>query len=462
MSHGSFTLANIQNRSPWFVKIPKGESVKFRSRKQAEAYLADLENPKASISQGDTAWEAQIRLIDPRGNEINQTKTFTRESDAIKWATDEEDRILGYKKETGSFNIALETMTFEDALNRTVKEHYKGMASQGQNEDRAVIIMDQLAQIGLPRSIKLKEITPNIIRSYKSFLFEEEQYAVSTVKNYFALIRQTFKHARSEWGFDINDPAQGITLPKQNNAIERYWHSGQNERERLFESIDKHRPWLRPLVELSLEMSFRLGELVPRTNGEEFKNDGLRWEGINFEKETVRLFKEKNDHTKKATETRGRTVPMTPRMKEIFTELKGDIKTPTGRVFYATNSTIDKAFGHCCDNAEPPITDLTFHSLRKIATVDLSKAVPNAMLLSKLTGHKTIQVLSDRYYDTPIEDLQVMLAGHNIANPLVKGLVVLEKQLGAKEAEAFLAFVKSAKLRGKTDLLKALKHKLDM
>lgn len=84
------------------------------------------------------------------------------------------------------------------------------------------------------------------------------------------------------------------------------------------------------------------------------------------------------------------------------------------------------------------------------------------MLLSKLTGHKTIQVLSDRYYDTPIEDLQVMLAGHNIANPLVKGLVVLEKQLGAKEAEAFLNFVKSAKLRGKTDLLKALKQKLDM
>jgi hypothetical protein len=205
-----------------------------------------------------------------------------------------------------------------------------------------------------------------------------------------------------------------------------------------------------------------MGELVPRTNGEKYKNDGLRWEGINFEKETVRLFKEKNDHTKKATETRGRTVPMTPRMKEIFTKLKGNTKTPVGRVFYSTNSSIDKAFARCCELAEPPITELTFHSLRKIATVDLSKAVPNAMLLSKLTGHKTIQVLSDRYYDTPIEDLQVMLAGHNIANPLVKGLVVLEKQIGAKETEAFLNFIKSVKLRGKTDLLKALKHKLDM
>lgn len=84
------------------------------------------------------------------------------------------------------------------------------------------------------------------------------------------------------------------------------------------------------------------------------------------------------------------------------------------------------------------------------------------MLLSKLTGHRDIQTLSSRYYKTPIEDLKVMLAGHNISNPLVKGLLILEKQLGAKEAEAFLNFVKSAKLRGKTDLLKALKHKLDM
>jgi hypothetical protein len=84
------------------------------------------------------------------------------------------------------------------------------------------------------------------------------------------------------------------------------------------------------------------------------------------------------------------------------------------------------------------------------------------MLLSKLTGHRDIQTLSSRYYKTPIEDLKVMLAGHNIANPLVKGLLILEKQLSPKETEAFLNFVKSAKLRGKTDLLKALKHKLDM
>lgn len=267
-------MANIQNRSPWFVKIPKGESVKFRSRKQAEAYLADLDNPKASVSQGDTSWEAQIRLVDPKGNEINETKTFHKEADALKWANDEEDRILGYKKETGAFNIALETMTFEDALNRTVKEHYKGMASQDQNRDRAIIIMEQLVEMGYAPSIKLKEITPNTIREYRSFLKEVEQYSASTIRNYFAFISRTFKHARSEWGFDIENPTKGIGLPKPNNAIERYWRSGQNERERLFESIDQYRPWLRPLVELSLEMSFRMGELVPRTKTEKHKDHG--------------------------------------------------------------------------------------------------------------------------------------------------------------------------------------------
>lgn len=455
-------MANIQNRSPWFVTSPKAEPIKFRSLKQAEDFLADHDIPKAKIRQGQTAYEAQIRLIDAQGNQIQQTKTFPSESEALKWANDEEDRILGYKQEAGSFNIALETMTFADALERTAKEHYKGMASQDQNADRAVIIIEQLAAMGKPASIKLKEITPTIIRSYRAYLTDTEQYSASTVRNYFAFISRTFKHARSEWGFDIENPTKGIGLPKPNNAIERYWRSGQNERERLFESIDKHRPWLRPIVEMSLEMSFRLGELVPRTKTEKHNHQGLMWEGVDLENGTVRLFREKNDHTKSPTEIRGRIVPMTPRMLEILTELAAGRKVRTGRVFDATNSTIDKAFRYCCEHAEPPITDLTFHSCRKIATVDLSKAVPNPMLLSKLTGHKDIQTLSDRYYKTPIEDLKVMLAGHNIANPLVKALVVLEKQLGPKETEAFLNFVKSSKLRGQGNLLKALKHKLDM
>lgn len=353
-------------------------------------------------------------------------------------------------------------MTFAEALERTAKEHYKGMASQDQNFDRADIIMEQLSAMGKPASIKLKEITPTIIRSYRAYLIETEQYSASTVRNYFAFISRTFKHARSEWGFDIENPTKGIGLPKPNNAIERYWRSGQNERERLFDSIDKHRPWLRPIVELSLEMSFRLGELVPRTKTDKHAHQGLMWEGVDLENSTVRLFREKNDHTKSPSEIRGRIVPMTPRMIEILTKLAGSNKVRTGRVFDTSSSSLDKAFRYCCENAEPPITGLTFHSCRKIATVDLSKAVPNPMLLSKLTGHKDIQTLSDRYYDTPIEDLKVMLAGHNIANPLVKALVVLEKQLGAKETEAFLNFVKSAKLRGQENLLKALKHKLDM
>lgn len=455
-------MATVHNRSPWFVKIRGADPVKFRTLKQAEAYAADqdIQNPK--IRQGDTAFEAQIRLVDTKGNQINQTKTFPTESEAIKWAEGEEDRILGYKRESGGFNIALESMTFEDALNRTVEEHYKGKASQDQNRDRAAIIMEQLGDMGHPQSIKLKEITPTIIRNYRAFLIEAEEYAASTVRNYFALISRTFKHARSEWGFDIENPTKGIGLPKPNNTIERYWRSGQNERERLLKSISKHRPWLRPIVELSLEMSFRLGELVPRTKLDKHAHQGLMWEGVDFENGTIRLFREKNDFKKSPSEIRGRLVPMTPRMLEILTKMAGEYKIRTGRVFDATNSSVDKAFRFCCEQAEPPIKDLTFHSCRKIATVDLSKAVPNPMLLSKLTGHRDIQTLSDRYYKTPIEDLKVMVAGHNVSDPLIKGLLVLEKQLGAKGAEAFLGFVKSAKLRGQDNLLKALKHKLQM
>jgi len=106
-----------------------------------------------------------------------------------------------------------------------------------------------------------------------------------------------------------------VKLEKPDNAITRYWTSGDNEKERLFESINRISPWLLPIVELSLEISFRKGELVPKTLLEKHKDNGLMWEGVDFNNETIRLFKEKNDHTKKNTDVKGRIVPMTKRVK---------------------------------------------------------------------------------------------------------------------------------------------------
>ena len=129
---------------------------------------------------------------------------------------------------------------------------------------------------------------------------------------------------------------------------------------------------------------------------------------------------------------------MTKRMREILTELYNNHPTKKGRIFEHSTNSVSHAFTDCCKKAVPPITQLTFHSLRKIATYELSRKIPNPMMLSKITGHKDIVTLNNRYYATQIEDLQSMLTEFDSDDVLVKGKLILERNLGKEEYKLFI------------------------
>jgi hypothetical protein len=206
-----------------------------------------------------------------------------------------------------------------------------------------------------------------------------------------------------------------------------------------------------------LEISFRKGELVPKTLLEKHKDNGLMREGVDFNNETIRLFKEKNDHTKKNTDVKGRIVPMTKRVKEVLLAVYEAHPTKTGRVFETSGNSVGQAFKNCCDKATPPIKKLTFHSMRKIASYDLSKKLSNPMLLSRVTGHKTIQVLNDRYYEVNVEDLRDMLQELDTDNTRLKGILVLLKLMGHEKASEFIHFVRTAEIQNPTNMIAELK-----
>lgn len=96
--------------------------------------------------------------------------------------------------------------------------------------------------------------------------------------------------------------------------------------------------------------------------------------------------REKNDHTKSVTQPLGRSVPLTSKCKTSCGPLYDASPTKSGLIFTNTINSVTGAFTIACDKAKPPITDLTFHSLRKIATKALSKKVNNPMELSRLTA----------------------------------------------------------------------------
>lgn len=429
-------MANIANRSPWVVTQPGKEAQKFRLKSQAKTFLDELNNPRAKMKQLETAFEVQIKLKDKDGNTVTRSATHSSLAEAEKWAVDEEKAIIDFREKNGSFDQSYETMTVEEALLKCWEEHYQKMASSDEVKTRIPQLVSYLGKNTLLRSLNLKKML-DLRNSLK-----KDDYSASSIRNFFAVVSTTLKWARSEWLYPIDNVARGIKLEKPNNAKQRNWVG--DEKDRLFKSIEKRSPWLLPIVELSLEMSFRRGELVMPAKGKRAKGatNGLMWEGVNFDRGTLQLFQEKNDWKKGATEEKGRIVPMTERMREILLELYQKSPTKKGYVFSATTNSVTHAFTDCCKAAEPAIENLTFHSCRKIATYGLSKKVSNPILLGKLTGHRDIKTLADRYYKAPIEDLQAMLAEADATTLDGKAIQILKKELGFEDTLRFLVMVK--------------------
>ena len=467
-------MAKPTNRSPWIIKLAGQEPKNFRLESQAREHLASLgfpkpdSWPKGALRQLETAFEAQISRKDRDGNLIKRRGTFDSYAEAAKWIKKTEDELDKIREQHGGFSIGFESITFKDALNAFHKKHYAGKRSFNEVEYRVRHLVEWLGKDTL-----LRDLTSRDFIALRNKL-QKLKYSASSQRNYFTVLTSFYKHAKNEWLYPVENIAAGIKLPKPNNAIQRYWVG--DEKERLFASIEAHSPWLKPIVELSLEMTFRRGELVKRPNtkslAEREREDeaaksgipivltpeeqaeadarpkylgGLKWENVNWEQSSLSLTEEKNDGTKRTTEFKGRTVPLTKRMREILQPLYEASETKSGYVFPGTVNSVTTAFSNACKNATPPIKDLTFHSMRKVATKDLAGKVSNPMQLGKLSGHKNIDVLYRRYFEVTLDELARLLDDSD-GTLAERGLRALTKALGADGAKKFLDGVKSMEM----------------
>ena len=437
-------MAKPKNRSPWTVKLKDRDLQKFRLKSQALAYLAengypDPDNlPRGVLKQLETAFEVQVIRKDKEGNVVRRSETFDTYAEAEKYAAEQDaelDRILSTH---GAFEVSFETITVKEALEKFHEEHFKGMASYKETKYRIPYLVEWLGG-----NRKFKELTTKDFKKLRDKL-QAEKYSASSQRNFFTLLTSLYKHAASEWDYPVANLASGIKLPKPANYIQRDWQS--NERERLMKSLQARSPWMIPIVEISLEMTFRRGELVqgPKSKITGEQSGGMKWENVDWERGTLTLFKEKNDRSKDSTESLGRTVPLTTKMREILLPFYEASPTKTGLVFQGTINSVTGAFSDACKAADPPIAKLTFHSIRKIGTKDMSRRVPNAMLLRRLTGHKNVEVLDKRYYDVQVEELAALLLASS-GSVRHRGVAALTKVLGLEDTKAFLKEVRELK-----------------
>ena len=462
-------MANVANRSPWQVKLPGKEPRKFRLKSQALGHLQSegidpTNQPKNALKQLETAFEVQIKLKDGDGNIVKRTQTLDSRLLAEKWATEEETRIKRMRSVYGGFDAAFETITVRQALEKLHETHYKGKPSFQEIGYRIPHLAEWLGPDRLFRDLNKRDMSA-LLEKLKA-----HKYSASSIRNYFTVLTTLYKKASKNWHFPVENVASGLDLPKPKNAIQRYWVG--DEKDRLMTSLALRSPWLIPIVELSLEMAFRRGELVqlggkkagaessqsdgaPSTGAAKSKpkrtaeasgvdRGGLKWEHINWSEGALNLPKEKNDHTKKATEFAGRSVPITEKMKEILLPLYEASPTKSGLVFQGTTNSVTSSFHLACEKADPPIVGLTFHSLRKIATKNLSHRVNNPMDLGKLTGHKNIEILNSRYYGTTLDELAALLK-ESSGTLQHRGISALTKVLGLEDAKKFIDAVRHLK-----------------
>lgn len=313
------------------------------------------------------AWEARVRVT---GYPVKTSTHLTRR-EAEDWAAGVERSM---RRRTYRDDAAAHKMTLREALDRYEQEvtpHKKGAA-----KERYVIEAwrrDELAN----RS--LASITSSDVAAWRNERVAEGK-APSTVANPMNLLSAIYVHAASEWHMpSLNNPVSGVKRPKVRPGRKRRLEG--DEEARLLEACRASlHPWLAPFVIIAIETGMRQGEIRL-----------LAWSRI----------KGRTAHLPDTKNGEPRDVPLSKRALSALEEMR-QLRWNDDDVFPLTSDRISLSFRDACRAAE--IDGLTFHDLRHEATTRLAKKLPNVADLSRVTGHKTLQMLM-RYYHPDAEEL---------------------------------------------------------
>ena len=124
----------------------------------------------------------------------------------------------------------------------------------------------------------------------------------------------------------------------------------------------------------------------------------LEWPDVDMQRREIALRNTKNGET--------RTVPMTPEVYRVFTELWQERRLDTHRVFLYKDRPIrdvKTAFDKACRRAG--ITNLRLHDLRHAPSTNLRRTGVDATTAMKIVGHKS-ERMHRRYNTVEPEDLR--------------------------------------------------------
>lgn len=320
-----------------------------------------------------TTYKARIR----KPNSPAVTKTFSSKSLAERWARKTELEIdegnYIEKQEAAKHTVAA-------LVDRYFNEEISKL-SENDRLARHAQLNWWKAEIG---KLTLNKVTPAKLVSCRYKLITEigqkgklkgKTRSGSTVNRYIAALSAAFGIAVTEWQWVKENPFARVRREKEADGRTRFL--SHEERKSLLEACKvSSSPNLYLITMLALSTGMRQAEIME-----------LKWENVNFERNTITLFKTKNGET--------RVVPLVGVAKTIMHD-HGKIrslKNPyvfQGRHYSHANFP-RKAWETALKNAK--IKDFTFHDTRHSAASELAMDGASLHEIAAVLGHKTLAMV---------------------------------------------------------------------
>jgi integrase len=315
--------------------------------------------------RGEGQYHVQIRK---RGYPT-QTKTFSKEADARRWAT-----IIESEMERGVFvsRSEAEATLVKDVLLRYADEVLPTKRGEKSDRSRLKHLIEvfgeyRLASLSSSQIARFRDQRLKIVSS-------------QSVIHEINLLNRVLKAATLDWGIALPGglPTAQVRKPLKPRGRDR--RVTAEEIAKILEASESAE--LKTVVTVAVETGMRRNELA-----------SLRWEDVDLKKQTAHLPKTKTDIP--------RTIPLS---KAAIKALNSLGVASEGRVFSLQGESMSQAFERACESHRANIQGLRFHDLRHEATSRLFEKGLNVMEVAAITGHKTLDMLK-RYTHLRAEDL---------------------------------------------------------
>lgn len=319
---------------------------------------------------GKTTYRVQVRLkgFPP------QTATFSRITDARRWAQQVESAI----REGRHFKTAeSKKHTLNDLIDRYITDFIPLKKNGRKQKAQLTWWKDQLGDH------LLSDVTPALIAEYRDVLLKGITYrgtkrSAATAVRYLAALSHALSVASKEYGWIEDSPMRKVSKPKEPRGIVRFLDSV--ERERLLQVCrDGKNPYLYIVVVLALSTGMRLGEIM-----------NLSWGDIDLKGGRITLHETKNGER--------RVVPLMGRALELLRKHESKRRLDTFLVFPAQKgqksqkaANLRGAWVAALQKAE--VKNFRFHDLRHSCASYLAMNRASLNEIAEVLGHKTLHMV---------------------------------------------------------------------